>query len=68
VINILLIAPNPTASSGAIESAYHRPDFEENGPSAGAALRNMMIRHGIAKALGLEVPGQVQQLADELIE
>jgi hypothetical protein len=25
-------------------------------------------RHGIAKALGLEVPGQVQQLADELIE
>jgi hypothetical protein len=46
VINILLIAPNPTVSSGTIESAHHRPisDFEEkNGPSAGMALRKMMI-------------------------
>jgi hypothetical protein len=25
VINILLIAPNPTVSSGTIESAHHRP-------------------------------------------
>jgi hypothetical protein len=45
VINILLIAPNPTVSSGAIESAHHRPmsDFEETDQVPGATLRKMMI-------------------------
>jgi hypothetical protein len=70
VINILLIAPNPTVSSGTIESAHHRPmsDFEETDQVRGDAKEDDDRRHGIAKALGLEVPGQVQQLADELIE
>jgi hypothetical protein len=70
VINILLIAPNPTVSSGTIESGIIGRCLisRKRTKCRGDAKEDDDRRHGIAKALGLEVPGQVQQLADELIE